>query len=309
MTQTGARVLRMDGSDWALLLLLSVLWGGSFFFFKVLVGGLPPLTIVFARVSIAALLLNAVLVWRRDLMPRDGASWRAFAVMGLLNNIVPFGLLIYGETKIPSGLAAILNATTPMFAVLVAHLFATGEALTANRLAGIGIGFLGVVVLMAPGLLSDAQGGDLLAEGACVLAAVSYGFAVVYGRRFRGIPPVKVAAGQLTASSVIALPLCLAFDHPWTFPLPTAEVWGALMGLAVPSTAVAYLMFFRILARAGGTNASLVTLLVPVSAVLLGALFLGETLGPAAFAGMALIGVGLLCIDGRVFQLGRLMRA
>ncbi len=305
MTGVGVPASPMARADWALLLVLSGLWGGSFYFFKVLVGSLPPLTIVFGRVLIAALLLHLVLALRREAMPRDGATWRAFLIMGLLNNVVPFGLLIFSETRIASGLAAILNATTPMFTVILAQVFGGGERLTAGRVVGIGIGFLGVMVLMAPDLVAAAGSSNLVGEAACLLAALSYGLANIFGRRFRSMAPLKVATGQLSASALIALPLCLVLDQPWALPVPPAGAWVALLGLAVPSTAVAYLIFFRILARAGATNVSLVTLLVPVSATFLGVFLLGEKLGSAVFSGMGLIGLGLICIDGRALRVWR----
>ena len=219
--------------------------------------------------------------------------------MGLINNLVPFSLIVFGETRIDSGLASILNASTPMFAALAAHVATANEKLTGAKTAGIALGFAGVAVLVGPDALEHFGGGDVLGKLAIVLASLSYGVASVFGRRFRSVAPMKVATGQLTCSALMTLPLCLLADRPWTLPLPGPGVWGALLGLAVPSTAVAYMLFFRILARAGATNVTLVTLLVPVGAVLLGAWALGETLSPEVFAGMALIALGLACIDGR----------
>ena len=290
---------RMGTAEWVLLLVLSGLWGGSFFFYKVLVAAMPPFTVVFGRVAIACLVLNLILLLRCEAMPRDARTWRPFALMGLLNNVIPFSLIVFGEMRIDSGLASILNASTPMFAALVAHVATANEKLTGAKTVGIAVGFAGVAVLVGPDALKSLGGGDLPAKLAVVLASLCYGLASVFGRRFRGIAPMKVATGQLTASALITLPLCLLIDRPWTLPLPSFGAWGALLGLAVPSTALAYMLFFRILARAGATNVSLVTLLVPVGAVLLGAWALGETLSPEVFAGMALIAIGLACIDGR----------
>ena len=250
-------------------------------------------------------MLNVALLLRREAMPRDGRTWRAFLVMGLLNNAIPFSLIAFGETHIASGLASILNATTPMFTALVAHLATANEKLTGGKMIGIGLGFAGVAVLVGPEALAHIGGGDLLGKLAVLLASISYGFAGVFGRRFRGLAPLKVATGQVTASTLLMLPLFVLFDRPWTLPAPGLGTWAALVGLAVPSTALAYMLFFRILARAGATNVSLVTLLVPVSAVLLGAVFLGETLSAVTYAGMALIALGLACIDGRPLGLLR----
>ena len=297
----------MGAADWAALLVLSGLWSCSFFFYKVLVGAMPPFTVVFGRVLIASLVLGLVLRMRHEALPRDPAQWRAFLIMGLLNNVIPFSLIVYGETRVASGLASILNATTPMFTALVAHLFTASERMTPTKAAGVVIGFLGVAVMVGPDAFSASGSSDLPGQAACILAAVSYGIAGVYGRRFRGLSPLPVATGQLVGSTVLMLPLCLLADRPWMLPMPGPGIWAALLGLAVPSTALAYLLFFRVLGRAGATNVSLVTLLVPIGAVLIGAFALGERLAPQAFAGMVLIGVGLLSIDGRLLR--RLRRA
>jgi drug/metabolite transporter (DMT)-like permease len=290
----------MGVREWLLLLLLSVLWGGSFFFFKVLVAELPTLTIVFTRVLLAGVVLHLVMLARRQTTPSSAKLWRAFFVMGFLNNVLPFVMLVWAETKISSGLASILNATTPVFSVLAAHFFTTQEKLTWNKGAGVLFGLLGVLVLIGPSILVNAGGDQLLPELACVMTAVVYSLAGMYGRRFRAMPSLTVATGQLTASTVMLAPLALLVDRPWQLPNPSAHVWTALIGLAVFSTALAYIIYFRILAVAGATNVMLVTLLVPVSAILLGVLFLNETFTAQALAGMLLIGVGLTAIDGRL---------
>jgi drug/metabolite transporter (DMT)-like permease len=290
----------MTPGEWALLFALSLLWGGSFFFVGVAVKALPPFTIVALRVGIAALALHLVLRVLGQAVPMGGRVWAAFLGMGFLNNLVPFSLLVWGQTQIPSGLAAILNATTPLFAVLVAHVMTADERMTRGRLAGIVIGFAGVALMLGPEAWRGF-GDDLMAQIACLAAACSYGFAGVFGRRFRrlGIAPLATAAGQVTASTAMLVPLALLVDRPWQLALPGLDVWGAVAALALLSTALAYIMFFRILACAGAVNLSLVTLLVPPGAILLGALFLDERLEPLHFAGMALIGLGLAAIDGR----------
>jgi drug/metabolite transporter (DMT)-like permease len=294
----------MSAADWLLLVGLSLLWGGSFFFAKIAVLELPPLTVALGRVAIAAAILLALARATGVALPATFADWRPYALMGLLNNVLPFTLLFWGQTHIPSGLAAILNATTPLFTVLVAHVATADEKLTAPRLAGLTAGLAGVVVMIGPDVLRDL-GANVLAQLACLLAAISYAFAGVYGRRFRGEPALRVAAGQLTASSVIlVLPVAL-IDRPWMLPLPSHTAIAALVALAALSTALGYLIFFRILARAGATNVSLVTFLIPVSAILLGTLVLGEHLATRHFAGMAAIALGLAAIDGRVVKLFR----
>jgi drug/metabolite transporter (DMT)-like permease len=288
----------MSGPDWALLVALSVLWGGSFFFAKVAVAEIGPVTVAFGRVAIAAVLLAAFVRASGLAWPRSVAQWRAFAVMGFLNNAVPFTLIFWGQTHIASGLAAILNATTPLFTVMVAHAFTTDEKLTLARGLGVTIGFLGVVVMIGPDFLR-ALGADVAAQLACLAAALSYAFANVYGRRFRPLAPGVVAGGQFVASTVMLAPIAAVIERPWTLAAPSAGALAAVLALAVLSTALGYLIFFRILRRAGATNISLVTFLIPVSAILLGSSFLGETLALRHFAGMAAIMLGLAAIDGR----------
>jgi len=287
---------------WIWLLSLSVLWGGSFFFAKVAVAELGPLTVVFGRVALAALALNLALVATGRSLFRPGTPWHAFAVMGLLNNLIPFSLIFWGQTQIASGLASILNATTPLFTLVVAHLATRDERITAAKGTALLIGFAGVVVLLGPDLLVGDRSG-LAGQVACLAAALSYAFAGVFGRRFQtmGVGPMQAAAGQVTASAMLILPVMLLVDRPWLLSAaPSAAVCAVLAGLALLSTALAYVLYFRILAAAGATNLLLVTFLIPVTAILLGTAFLGERLEPRHFAGMALIGIGLAVLDGRL---------
>jgi drug/metabolite transporter (DMT)-like permease len=285
---------------WLWLLSLSVLWGGSFFFAKVAVAELGPFTVVFARVALAALALALVVPLRRD------APWPAYFAMGFLNNALPFSLIFWGQTEIASGLASILNATTPLFTLVVAHVLTSDEKIDRTKIVALMTGLVGVVVLIGPAAL--VGGSALWAQAACLAAALSYAFAGVYGRRFRrmGIAPAEAAAGQVTASAVLILPIMLIVDQPWLLPAPPSlTVCLALVGLALLSTALAYVLYFRILAAAGATNLLLVTFLIPLTAILLGAVVLGERLEPRQFAGMALIGLGLALIDGRIAGLLR----
>lgn len=291
---------RMGRREWALFLLLSVLWGGSFFFYKIIVAALPPVTVAFGRVALAAIALHFLVLLRGERMPAEPRLWLRFARLGILNNAIPFSLFAFGETRITSGLAAILNAATPIFTVLVAHWLTADERLTRNKAFGVLFGFLGVAVLIGPGALAGFADGNLLGEGACLLAAFTYAFGALYGRNFRALSPLHVATGQVTASALVLLPVSLLVDRPWLLPMPGAATWAALAGIALGSTALAYVIFFRILAVAGATNLSVVTFLIPVSALLLGALFLGEPPTERALLGMAIIGCGLAAIDGRI---------
>jgi drug/metabolite transporter (DMT)-like permease len=284
--------------EWLLLGALSVLWGGSFFFAKVALADLPPLTVVLGRVGLAAIALNLMVRARGLRMPTSHRAWGAFLVMGGLNNLIPFSLIFWGQTEIASGLASILNATTPLFTVVLAHLLTRDEPMTGNRLAGVLAGLLGVVLMIGPTALAGL-GVHVVDQLACLAAALSYAFAGIFGRRFRDMPPLVTAAGQVSATTLMILPVALIVDQPWSLPLPGLATWGALAGLALLSTALAYVIYFRILAAAGATNLLLVTFLIPVSALVLGMTILGERLDLRHFAGMALIGLGLAAIDGR----------
>ncbi len=293
--------MRMTLQDWALLFLLSVLWGGSFFFVAVAVEELPPLTVVALRTGIAALTLIVILRLRREVWPMAKGAISAFFVMGLLNNLIPFSLLFWAQTMIPSGLASILNATTPISSIIVAHFLLADERMAANKAIGILFGFLGVVVLLGGDLLNGASIASL-GMLACLGAALAYGFAGVYGRRFKAmdLTATQVAFGQLFATTLMMVPIISVIDRPWNLPMPGLAVIASVLALAIVSTALAYVIFFYILASAGAVNVALVTLLVPVSAILLGTLILGEDLAGRHYVGMGLIGIGLLAIDGRI---------
>ncbi|WP_291546867.1 DMT family transporter [Bosea sp. (in: a-proteobacteria)] len=300
MTDSTSRPNAMDASDWLLLLVLSLLWGASFFFGKIAVAQWPPLAVVLARVGLASVTLLLVVRLSGLSMRVGRPMWLGFFGMGLLNNLIPFGLIFWGQTQIGSGLASILNATTPLFGVVVAHLFG-GEKASGTKIAGVAAGLAGVAILMGPDAIGGV-GGALLPQIACLGAALSYGFAALYGRRFRALPPLVTAAGQVTATTLMSIPLVLVFAPPWSLPVPNSQTVLALLGLAFLSTALAYAIFFRIMRRAGGTNVTLVTFLIPVSAILLGTLFLGEALLPRHVFGMAAIGIGLALIDGRALR-------
>ncbi len=293
----------MGGREWGLLFTLAVLWGGSFFFNGVAVRELPSFTLVWLRVAIAsaALLVASRLFGLR--VPREPRIWAAFFGMGLLNNVLPFVLIVWGQHRIASGLASILNATTPLFTVLVAHFLTPDEKLTPAKMAGVAAGFAGAAVMIGPDAL-EGLGDSAAAQLACLVAALSYAFAGIFGRRFKrlGVQPLTAAAGQVTASTAMLLPIALLVDQPWSLPMPGFSTWGAMLGVGLLSTALAYVLYFRILAVAGATNLLLVTFLIPAVAILLGVLVLGETLLQRHVVGLALIGLGLAFIDGRPTQ-------
>lgn len=294
----------MSQYEWLLLIILSIVWGGSFFFVGVAVEALPPLTIVALRVSLATIALLAVVHFSGLRMPTNPKIWVAFIFMGILNNVIPFTLIVWGQTHIASGLASILNATTPLFTIVAAHFLTKDEKMTSNKIIGVVIGFAGVVIMIG----HEAFGGlgdSVFAQFAVLGAAISYSLAGIFGRRFAqsGIKPVVTATGQVTASSLILIPLAVFYDKPFILPMPGFEIWLAILGLALISTAFAYILYFRILSTAGATNLLLVTLLIPVSAILLGTAVLGEHLELKHMLGMGLISIGLLAIDGRAVQI------
>ncbi|WP_299843146.1 DMT family transporter [uncultured Paracoccus sp.] len=297
---TAAIDVQMGKAEWAQLLLLSLIWGASFFLIALAVTGLPVLTIVTLRVGVAAVVLWLVVALSGVPLPREPAIWGAFLVMGFLNNVVPFGLIVWGQTAIPSGLASILNATTPLWTVIVTSAFLSDEAATPAKLMGVVLGLGGVAVMIGLDTLAGL-GHAVLPQLAILGAAISYAFAGTFGRRFRrmGVDPITTSAGMVTGSTLILLPVMLAVDG-----LPGADVpgtvWLSVILLGVICTGLAYVLYFRILARAGATNLSLVTFLVPVSAILLGWLFLNESLGLAHLLGVLMIAAGLALIDGRL---------
>ncbi len=293
--------LQMTGRLWLLLIVLSVLWGGSFFFAEVALKELEPLTIVFGRVSLAALALIGFVYLSGERMPGGLKAWGPFFIMGGLNNLIPFSLIVWGQTHIDSGLASVLNATTPLFTVALAHLLTADEKLSANKGLGIVCGIVGVAVLIGPDAL-DGLGGQVWGKVAVLAGAVSYAFAGIYGRRLGHLPTSVAAAGMLSGSSVMMLPLVMMVGTPMAAATAGASTLLSVAGLALLSTALAYMIYFHILARAGATNLLLVTFLIPVSALALGILVLGERLSPAAALGMGLIFIGLAAVDGRLLK-------
>ncbi|MEQ8348617.1 MAG: DMT family transporter [Rhodospirillales bacterium] len=295
----------MTRNVWLQLIALSLIWGMSFVLVGAVVHDTGAIQVAWARMAGGALfLLGFCLVVGQRLWPETGsgaAFWAAAAAMGVLNNAVPFSLIAFGQLHISSDLAAILNATTPFFAALVAHLFAADERLTLHRLGGIAIGIAAVAVLVGPAALEAlGQGGldGLLGQVMVLGAALSYAFAGVYGKRFRGRPPVQLATAMLVMSTLTMTPLLL-WAGPASLIQDSAAGWAALAILGIACSGLAYILYFRILAAAGATNVLLVTLLVPFSAAGLGALLLGNDLSLRAALALGLISLGLLVFDGR----------
>jgi drug/metabolite transporter (DMT)-like permease len=276
-----------------------VAWGAAFFFSKVAVAELKPFTIVLGRVGLAAITLNIIVLARRQALPKSIRTWGSYLFIGLLNNIIPFSLIFWGQIRIASGLAAILNAATPLWTAILAHFLTKDEKLTLNRMAGVLVGLSGVATMIGWGALKGL-GWNVISELAVIGAGVSYAFAAIYGKRFKEAPPMVSATTQLTCSTLVILPIVLVFDQPWKLAPPNAATWGSLIGIALFSTSLAYLIYFRLLKTTAASNVLLATLLVPISALILGIFVLGETIEARQFAGMGLIGVGLAFIDGRL---------
>jgi drug/metabolite transporter (DMT)-like permease len=290
----------MSLRDWMLIVLLSLVWGGSFFFAEIALLAFGPLSVVALRVSIAAAILLIIMRLRGIPVPSGSEAWTGLAIMGLINNVVPFSLIVWGQVHVTSSVASIFNATTPLFTVVVAHFLTSDEKMTAPKLAGVLLGVAGVATMSGGTALTGFDMANI-GQFAILGAALSYALASIWGRRLRGLPPLAAAAGMLLASSVVMVPLAMIAEAPLAAS-PSTGIVLAVIGLAAVSTSFAYLIYFRLLASAGSTNLMLVTLLIPVSAMSLGIAFLGERPGITAFLGMGLIFAGLACVDGRLFR-------
>lgn len=292
----------MNAKNWALLCLLSLIWAGAFLFAKVAVSEIPPLTLAFLRVALAAAVLHIALYMTGHRFNWSLGAMTPFLIMGLLNNAIPFSLLFWGQTQIAAGLAAILNATTPIFAFLIAGVWQKQEAIAMHRFLGVFAGFSGVALILSSGF-SGLERSPVWAQIACLGAALSYGLAAAYAKRFKGTPPIVSATGQLTGSSILLLVPAIVFAGSWSPITTSAVAWANVIALGVIATAAAYLIYFRLLAQAGATNAALVTLLIPANTVLFGYLLLGEKLVAVQIAGFTCLLLGLLLLDGRVLRL------
>lgn len=301
--QTPVIRTQMNSADWLILGTLALVWGGAFFLIGVAVRHVQPLTYVSLRLTIAAAAMLLFVRARGHSIGLPRQVWTSIILLAVLNNALPFTLFGWGQTHIASGLASILNATTPIWGVVVAHFLTSDERMTLRKIAGVLLGFSGVAIMIGPSLLASI-GTSALAQLACVTASLSYALAAVWARRFRGlgISPMSITTGQLSAGAIIMLPMSLIVDRPWTQAFPPVSALAAITALALLCTAFGYVLYFRLIETSGATNALLVTLLVPPVAILLGALFLDETLAPQDFAGLGLIALGLAAIDGRLVR-------
>lgn len=294
---------RLGRAEWILLGSLGLIWGSAFLFIKVAVGSFDPFTYVWLRLTIAAVALVIILRLSGRRLALPLGVWAAVGLLALLNNVVPFLLFGWGQKHIASGLAAILQATTPIFGVLAAHFLTADEKITPARLIGVMIGFAGVATMIGPQIAGDG-GNQLLAQLACLFASLLYALAGIFARRFKalGVAPMELATAQFVAGAILLAPVALTLGQSLTA-LPTSlPAWGAVALLAIVGSAFAYVLFFRLIETAGATNSMLVTLLVPPIAIVLGALVFGEVFGVAQIGGLLLIAAGLAVIDGRLLR-------
>ena len=292
---------QMTTKEWLMLAVLSILWGSSFLLIKYALKGFQPFTIVLVRVVVASVVLLTILRFQGKKLPKDKKIWQDFIVIALLNNVIPFSIIMWSETQISSGLTSVLNASAPLWTVVLA-LTLRSEKVTWNRIIGVFFGFAGVIIMIGMNSL-EGIGLHILAQLGMLIATLCYALAGNYTKRVKDLEPNVIATGQVICSSVIMLFIVAIFDQPWLQPTPPMISWAAAITLGVLGTAVAYLLYFRILMSAGTSNALLVTFLIPINAVLLGVLVLGESFAPYQFAGMFLILLGLIAVDGRVFRL------
>ncbi len=293
-------------SDWLLILLLGFIWGGSFFFNAVAVDAFHPLLVVFLRVFVAAAILWLIMFARKQVATQSVPMWIAFLVMGCLNNAIPFMCIVWGQQYIASGLASVLNATTPLFTIVFASWMLSDESMSLNKFIGVVLGIVGVVIMMSNDLRSGMTA-SLFGQALILAAAISYAFAGIFGRRFKamGISPMMTATGQVTGSSLLLLPLLFLYEPARDISNATPAAWLSVIGLATLCTAFAYLLYFKILGAVGASNLALVTFVVPVSAIVLGGLFLQEVITSAQWLGIVVIAISLLVIDGRLLHIGK----
>jgi len=294
--------LRLGAVEWGLIALQSMLWGSSYFFIAVVQDQVPILTVVAIRGVFASIMLIAIVTSLGYRMPATLAEWGHFAFFSTFNTLMPFALIVWGQARATGGMAAILNASAPLFGIFLAHVLTHDEKLSPNKLAGILLGVVGVAILVGSDLAVMSTA-DLLARLALLAAPLLYVLANIYARNKLGeYPPFVIAMMQMAASLSISVPLALAVDWPWTLPMPSLTVLGAIIATGVFGSGLAALCHFTVLRRAGATNALLVTLIMPLTPIVLGGLFLGEQLTSREIVGALIIAAALLIIDGRIVR-------
>lgn len=291
----------MEIQDWAALLFMGLIWGSSFLFAHIAVDYIPPMTLVLLRVGLACIPLFIVMYWQKLRFGLIREHFGKLFILGLLNSFGPFFLIFYSQKFIGPGIGGILNATVPIIIVPLAHFLTHDEKMTSRKVTGVVLGFFGVVLMIGMDALQGATT-NVMAELIMLGASVTYALGGIYARRFRHIPPLITTTGQLVASTLIALPLSIIIDDSLKLAMPSLSIWACVFSLAFLSTALAFLFFYRLLARVGATKASLVAYLIPVSAILLGVIFKDESFTLSDLAGMLLIGLSLAIIDGRLFS-------
>jgi drug/metabolite transporter (DMT)-like permease len=292
---------KLDSTGWALIGILSILWGGAFFLIEVGLRSYPPMTLVLMRLALAVPPMWLAMRLMGQSLPRDLRAWSLLTVVGALNCALPFALFFWGQQYLDSGYASILNATTPLWGVITAHFLTSDEKATPARVIGVLVGLAGIIVMVGPEAMKGLSN-NLLAQIACLVSTVFYSFAAIYGRRLSqtALTPMAVATGQTITATLLMIPIVLFVDQPWTLAVPSMESTLAGLTLALFSTALAYTLYFRLIDRSGASNAQLVAFLMPILAVILGIAFLGESLSAGQIAGAALIGLGLMILDGRL---------
>ena len=291
----------LDGNGWLLIGILAILWGGAFFLIEVGLRSYPPISLVFMRLALAAPPMWIAMRLMGERLPTTGRIWGLLTIVGALNCALPFALFFWGQQYLDSGYASILNATTPLWGVLTAHFLTRDEKATPARIIGVLTGMAGIIVMVGPEAMKGLSN-NLLAQIACIVSTIFYSFAAIYGRRLSqtALTPMAVATGQTMAAAVLMVPIVLFVDQPWAMATPRLDATLAGITLALLSTALAYTLYFRLIDRAGASNAQLVAFLMPILAVILGIAFLGESLNQGQIIGAVLIAFGLVIIDGRL---------
>lgn len=292
----------ISAASWGIIIALSVIWGSAFYLIVIILRDIPPNTMVLLRLALAVPPLVFWLKLSGGTLPLDGRSLRQYAIIGALNVALPFILFAYAQVHITSSVAAVLNATTPLWGVVVAHIFTSDEKATLGKALGVVIGFAGVWVMLGADFDSGSREA-ISGQVACIIATLGYALASVYGRRLgdRGLQPMQIATGQVAAAALMMIPIVLFTETPWNAPMPGVPAISALLGLAFVSTGLAYVLYFRLLADVGAANSLIITFLIPVTAIILGSAFLGEEVTARQAGGIALILLGLVALDGRVF--------